>query len=171
MAIPNNAAQQRSYIAGMIASVGPTRVDTAVLKYTLDATVTENFATPSRACTVNNDGETVAPGGTGVFAGLIVGNMRVQSDSQESWYKSGDVIELMQMGEIAVNIDNSADDPSSGAVVGGPVYYHSDNGKLLASNTLTSADIIQIKGAVITKIDGGRKPTRSAVITLTGPAI
>ena len=170
MAIPYNAAQQRSYIAGMIASDGPTRIDTAVLKYTLDATGTENFATPSRACTLNVDGETVAPGGKGVFAGLIVGNMRVPSSAQESWYQNGDVIELMQMGEIAVNIDSSADDPSSGAVVGGPVYYHSDNGKLFASNTQSSADIIQIKGAVITKIGVSADP-RIAVISLTGPAI
>lgn len=169
MSIPNTARDLRSYIAGMIASDSPTRIDTAVLKYTLDATGAENFATPSRACTVNGDGETVAPGGKGVFAGLIVGNMRVPSSAQESWYQNGDTIELMLFGEIAVNIDNSADDPSSGAAVGGPVYYHSDNGKLLASNTQTDADIIQIPGAVITKIDDGSKLTRSAVVMLNGP--
>ena len=163
MAIPYNAAQQRSYIAGMIASDGPTRVDTAVLKYTLDATGTENFATPSRACTLNVDGETVATGGTGVFAGLIVGNMRVVSDSRASWHQNGDVIELMQMGEIAVNIDKN----TAAVAVGGKVYFDQANGKLCADS---GQDRTEIKGAVITKVGVSANP-RLAVISLTGPAI
>lgn len=163
MAIPYNAAQQRSYIAGMIASDGPTRVDTAVLKYTLDATGAENFATPSRACTLNADGETVAPGGTGFFAGIIVGNSRVVSDSRESWHQNGDVIELMQMGEIAVNFDND----TSAVAVGGKVYFDQTNGKLCAAS---GQDRTEIKGAVITKAGVTADP-RLAVISLTGPAI
>ena len=164
MAIPNNAAQQRSYIAGMIASEGPTRVDTAVLKYTLSG---ENFATPSRACTLNSDGETVAPGGTGVFAGLIVGNQRVLSDRGESWHQNGDVIELMQMGEIAVNFDNE-DGTFAAPAVGGPVWFEKSTGKLRTAQSDT--DNTQIKGAVITKIGVSADP-QLAVITLTGPAI
>lgn len=163
MAIPNTARSQRSYIAGMIASDGPTRVDTAVLKYTLDASGTENFATPSRACTYHATDETVAPGGTGVFAGLIVGNMRVPSNAQESWYQSGDVIELMTMGEIAVNIDND----TAAVAVGGKVYFDQANGKLCAAS---GQDRTEIKGAVITKIGVTADP-RLAVISLTGPAI
>lgn len=167
MAIPNAARAQRSYLAGMIANDGPTRIHTAVLKYTLDASGDENFATPSRACTVNNDGETVAPGGNGVFAGLIVGNMRVPSHAQESWYQSGDVVELMQLGTIAVNIDNTTNDPSSGAIVGGKVYFEPASGKLVAGNS-TSGNT-EIPGAVIVALDAGDKPTRSALVTLNGP--
>ena len=164
MAIPYNAAQQRSYIAGMIASDGPTRVDTAVLKYTLAG---ENFATPSRACTLNADGETVAPGGTGAFAGLIVGNMRVVSDSRESWHQNGDVIELMQMGEIAVNFDNE-NGTFTAPVVGGQVWFEKSTGKLRTAQSDT--DNTRIVGAVITKVGVTADP-QLAVISLTGPAI
>ena len=166
MAIPNTAQVQRSYIAGMIASESPARIKTAVLKYTLDATGAENFATPSRACTYDATDETVAPGGSGVFAGLIVGNQRVPSSAQESWYQSGDTIELMTMGEIAVNIDNSDTDPSSTAVVGGKVYFEPASGKLFASN---NGGHTEIPNAVITKIDNNTTGARLAVIALTGP--
>lgn len=164
MAIPNNAAQQRSYIAGMIASESPTRVDTAVLKYTIAG---ENFATPSRACTLNLDGETVAPGGTGFFAGIIVGNMRVLSDRGESWHQNGDVIELMQMGEIAVNFDNESSTFTAPAV-GGEVWFEKSTGKLRTAQNNT--DNTKIVGAVITKVGVTADP-QLAVISLTGPAI
>lgn len=166
MAIPNTAKSQRSYIAGMIASDGPTRVDTAVLKYTLDASGDENFATPSRACTYNAGTDTVAPGGDGAFAGLIVGNMRVPSNAQESWYQSGDVIELMTMGEIAVNIDLAISDVARGAAV----HYQKTNGKL-GAGVGNGTTTITIKNAVIT--DHGDKSANPclALVTLTGPAI
>ena len=166
MAIPNTAKSQRSYIAGMIAFESPLRIKTAVLKYTLDASGDENFATPSRACTYDATDETVAPGGSGVFAGLIVGNMRVPSNAQESWYQSGDVIELMTMGEIAVNIDNANNNPSSAAAVGGKVYFDPDNGKLFAAATGSKTEI---PNATIIRIDENTSPTRLAVVSLTGP--
>ena len=165
MAIPNTAKQQRSYFAGMIASDGPARVDTAVLDYTL---ANENFATPSRACTWLTD-ETVKPGGTGVFAGLIVGNSRVVSDSRESWHQSGDVVELMQMGEIAVNFDDEAGTYTA-PVVGGEVWFENANGKLRTAQQGGGSGNTKIKGAVITKVGVAADP-QLAVITLTGPAI
>lgn len=164
MAIPNTAKSQRSYIAGMIAFESPRRIKTAVLKYTLDASGKENFATPSRACTYDATDETVAPGGSGVFAGLIVGNMRVPSNAQESWYQSGDVIELMTMGEMAVNIDLAISDVARGA----SVHYQKTNGKL-GAGVGNGTTTITIKNAVIT--DHGDKSANPclALVTLNGP--
>lgn len=168
MSIPNTAAAMRSGIVGTIAHVGPTRVDTAILKYTLDPVTAQNFATPSRGCSVAADG-TVYPGqaDSDTFAGLLVGNQRIVNNTGDSWHATGDQVELMQMGEMWVNIDNSTGAPSSAATVGGRVYYGKASGKLF-SGADTNANL-EIKGAVIVAIDDGSKPTRLARVALNGP--
>lgn len=163
MTIPNAAKQQNSYFAGMLSHESPSRVSTAILDYTLDTDV-ENYATPSRACTYNVDDETVAPGGDGVFAGLILGNERVPSDSGETWYAKGDKIELVEMGRMAVNIDLAISDVARGAAV----HFQKDNGKLGAGNG-DGTTTITIKNAVITEHGDKAKSPCLALVTLTGP--
>lgn len=164
MAIPNHVKPMRSGVVGTLANDGPKRVKSYVLNYTFNAS-TENHATPSRAVSVAADG-TVHPGkGDGaVFAGLILGNQRVLSKTGESWHSSGEQIEVISMGEVFVNIDNSTDNPSSAAAVGGKVYFEATTGKLVAG----SSSSVEIKGAIITEVDAGDKPTRLCKITLTG---
>jgi hypothetical protein len=164
MAIPNHAKPMRSGVVGTLANDGPKRVKSYVLNYEFNA-ATENHATPSRAVSEAADG-TVHPGkgNNAVFAGLILGNQRVLSKTGESWFASGAVIEVISMGPIFVNIDNSTDNPSSAAKVGGKVYFEATTGKLFAGSTST----VEIKGAIITEVDAGDKPTRLCKITLTG---
>lgn len=169
MAIRNSVRPMRSGIVGTLASEGPQRAGKAVLNYTFDAD-TQNHATPSRAVTFAADGSgTVQPGGAGVFAGLILGNERVLSSNNESWYSDGDAVEFLEMGEIFANIDNSdatPDNPSSAAAVGGKVYFEPATGKLFAAAT---GSMTEIKGAVITAVDAGDSPTRLVKIMLNGP--
>lgn len=165
MAIPNHVKPMRSGVVGTLANDGPKRVRPYVLNYDFNAS-TENHATPSRAVSVALDG-TVHTGkgdNDAVFAGLILGNQRVLSKTGESWHSSGDVIDVVSMGEVFVNIDNSTDNPSSAAKVGGKVYFEATTGKLFAGSTST----VEIKGAIITEVDAGDKPTRLCKITLTG---
>ena len=163
MTIPNTAKQQKSYIVGTLSHESPTRVTTAIVDYDLD-TSAENFATPSRACTYNAGTDTVAPGGDGVFAGLILGNERVPSDDGSLWYKKGDKVELLEMGKIAVNIDLAISDVARGAAV----HYQKSNGKL-GAGVGNGTTTITIKNAVIT--DYGDKSANPclALVTLTGP--
>lgn len=164
MTIPNTAKQQRSYFAGLLSHESPSRVSTAILDYALDPVTLENYATPSRACTYNADDETVAPGGDGVFAGLILGNERVPSDSGESWYAKGDKIELVEMGRVAVNIDLAINDVARGAAV----HFQKDNGKL-GAGVGNGTTTITIKNAVITEHGDKTKSPCLALVTLTGP--
>jgi hypothetical protein len=162
MSIPNTAKQQNSYIVGVLSHESPSRVSTAIVDYDLDTSV-ENYATPSRACTYNADDETVAPGGDGVFAGLILGNERVPSDG-ESWYAKGDKVELVEMGRVAVNIDLAINDVARGAAV----HFQKDNGKLGAGDG-NGTTTITIKNAVITEHGDKAKSPCLALVTLTGP--
>ena len=164
MAIPNHVKPMRSGVVGTLANDGPARIKAYVLNYTFNAS-TENHATPSRAVSVAADGTVHTGKDNGaVFAGLILGNQRVLSKTGESWHSSGDQIEVISMGEVFVNIDNSGDNPSNAAAVGGKVYFEAATGKLFAGDTGT----VEIKGAIITEVDAGDKPTRLCKITLTG---
>jgi hypothetical protein len=163
MSIPNTAKQQNSYFAGLLSHESPSRVSTAILDYALDTDV-ENYATPSRACTYNVDDETVAPGGDGVFAGLILGNERVPSEGGETWYAKGDKIELVEMGRVAVNIDLAINDVARGAAV----HFQKDNGKL-GAGAGNGTTTITIKNAVITEHGDKAKSPCLALVTLTGP--
>lgn len=163
MTIPNSAKQQNSYFAGMLSHESPSRVSTAILDYTLDTDV-ENYATPSRACTYIGETSTVAPGGAGVFAGLILGNERVPSEGGETWYGKGDKIELVEMGRVAVNIDLAIEDVARGAAV----HFQKDNGKL-GAGAGNGTTTITIKNAVITDYGDKSKSPCLALVTLTGP--
>lgn len=163
MTIPNTAEQQRSYFAGLLSHESPSRVSTAILDYDLDTDV-ENYATPSRACTYNADNKTVAPGGDGVFAGLILGNERVPSDAGQTWYQKGDKVELVEMGRVAVNIDLAIEDVERGAAV----HFQKDNGKL-GAGAGNGTTTITIKNAVITDYGDKSKSPCLALVTLTGP--
>lgn len=162
MTIPNSAKQQNSYFAGMLSHESPSRVSTAIVDYDLDTSV-ENYATPSRACTYTAGTDTVAPGGDGVFAGLILGNERVPSDG-ESWYAKGDKVELVEMGRVAVNIDLAINDVARGAAV----HFQKDNGKL-GAGAGNGTTTITIKNAVITEHGDKAKSPCLALVTLTGP--
>lgn len=163
MSIPNAAKQQNSYFAGMLSHESPSRVSTAIVDYTLDTDV-ENYATPSRACTYVGETDTVAPGGAGVFAGLILGNERVPSESGQTWYQKGDKVELVEMGRIAVNIDLEIAKVARGAAV----HFQKNNGKL-GAGTGDGTDTITIKNAVITDYGDKNKSPCLALVTLTGP--
>lgn len=165
MTIPNTAKQQNSYFAGILSHESPSRVSTAIVDYTLDTDV-ENYATPSRACTYNADNETVAPGGDGVFAGLILGNERVPSDGGQAWYEKGDKVELVEMGRVAVNIDLAIEDVERGAAV----HFQKDNGKL-GAGVGNGTTTITIKNAVITDHGDKNKSPCLALVTLTGPVV
>jgi hypothetical protein len=163
MTIPNSAKQQNSYIVGTLSHESPSRVSTAIVDYVLDPVTLENYATPSRACTYNAGTDTVAPGGDGVFAGLILGNERVPSDG-ESWYQKGDKVELVEMGSIAVNIDLAINNVARGAAV----HFQKDNGKL-GAGAGNGTTTITIKNAVITEHGDKAKSPCLALVTLTGP--
>lgn len=163
MAIPNTVTQMRSGIVGTLAKESPSRVRTAILDYDLD-TEAQNDAAPSRACTYTDD-RTVTTGGTGEFAGLILGNQRVLSDAGESLHQSGDVVELVVMGEMFVNIDLGTDPKR-----GDGVYFENATGKLGAGTA--GEGQTQIANAVIDAVgDDGYLPGKPTLarIVLTGP--
>ena len=100
----NNARPMRSGIAGMLSRDSGYIVESYVLKYTF-VQADENYAGPSRVVSLAADG-TVYPGniGTDPVIGILLGNMRVISDIQESWFKSGDTVEVLRAGYIFGNM-------------------------------------------------------------------
>ena len=124
----NNANSMRSGIAGML-SRGEGIREPYVLKYTF-VQADENYATPSRVVSIASDG-TVYPGNTGTdkVLGILVGNMRVVSDGQESWFKSGDTVEVLRAGYIFGNIDGG------GATLFADVKYEKKSGKTMMTGT------------------------------------
>ena len=94
----NNAGPMRSGIAGMLSRDSGKIIESYVLKYDF-VEANENYATPSRVVSLASDG-TVYPGNTGTdpVIGMLVGNMRVVSDNQQSWFKSGDTVEVLRAG-------------------------------------------------------------------------
>ena len=125
----NSANSMRSGIAGMLSRDSGHIVESYVLKYTF-VQADENYATPSRVVSLASDG-TVYPGNTGTDAvvGILVGNMRVVSDGQESWFKSGDIVEVLRAGYIFGNIDGG------GATLFADVKYEKKSGKTMMTGT------------------------------------
>ena len=125
----NNALSMRSGIAGMLSRDSGKIVESYVLKYTF-VQADENYATPSRVVSLAADG-TVYPGNTGIdpVIGILVGNMRVVSDSQESWFKSGDTVEVLRAGYIFGNIDGGS------ATLFADVKYEKKSGKTMMTGT------------------------------------
>ena len=121
----NSARPMRSGIAGMLSRDSGSIVESYVLKYTF-VQANENYATPSRVVSLASDG-TVYPGNTGTdpVIGILLGNMRVVSDNQESWCKSGDTVEVLRAGYIFVQIDGG------GATLFGDVKYEKKSGKVM----------------------------------------
>ena len=125
----NNARPMRSGIAGMLSRDSEYIVESYILKYDF-VQADENYATPSRVVSLASDG-TVYPGNTGTdpVIGILVGNMRVVSDSQESWFKSGDTVEVLRAGYIFGNIDGG------GATLFANVKYEKKSGKTMMTGT------------------------------------
>ena len=125
----NNAKPMRSGIAGMLSRDSGNIVESYVLKYDF-VEANENYATPSRVVSLAADG-TVYPGNTGTdpVVGILVGNMRVVSDSQQSWFKSGDTVEVLRAGYIFGNIDGGS------ATLFADVKYEKKSGKTMMTGT------------------------------------
>ena len=125
----NSAKPMRSGIAGMLSRDSGNIVESYVLKYDF-VKANENFATPSRVVSLASDG-TVYPGNTGTdtVIGILVGNMRVVSDGQESWFKSGDTVEVLRAGYIFGNIDGGS------ATLFANVKYEKKSGKTMMTGT------------------------------------
>ena len=125
----NSARLMISGIAGMLSRDSGNIVESYVLKYDF-VEADENYATPSRVVSLAADG-TVYPGNTGTdpVIGILVGNMRVVSDSQESWFKSGDTVEVLRAGYIFGNIDGG------GATLFADVKYEKKSGKTMMTGT------------------------------------
>ena len=126
----NSANSMRSGIAGMLSRDSGNIVESYVLKYTF-VQADENYATPSRVVSLASDG-TVYTGNTGTdpVIGILVGNMRVVSDGQESWFKSGDTVEVLRAGYIFGNIDDGG-----GATLFADVKYEEKSGKTMMTGT------------------------------------
>ena len=125
----NSANSMRSGIAGMLSRDSGNIVEPYVLKYDF-VEANENYATPSRVVSIAADG-TVYPGNTGTdpVIGILVGNMRVVSDGQESWFKSGDTVEVLRAGYIFGNIDGG------NATLFADVKYEKKSGKTMMTGT------------------------------------
>lgn len=163
MTIPNTARTGLiSGFPGNISHDGPIRAQSFVL----DAT-TEANSVFGRAFTVKSaTAETVQPGGTGKFAGIMINPKAYAIDTE--YAGNGTVAEFLQMGEVYVAIEVAN---SVAPAVGGKVYFDPATGKL-KTDADTAANT-EIKGAVIarhapaTLADG----SQLAVISLTGPAV
>ena len=135
----NNARPMRSGIAGMLSRDSGNIVESYVLKYDF-VEANENQAVPSRVVSLAADG-TVYPGnkGTDTVLGILVGNMRVVSDSQESWFKSGDTVEVLRAGYIFGNIDGG------GATLFADVKYEKKSGKtMMTGENLPKAKVQKV---------------------------
>ena len=135
----NSANSMRSGIAGMLSRDSGKIVESYVLKYTF-VQADENYATPSRVVSIAADG-TVYPGNTGTdtVIGILVGNMRVISDGQESWFKSGDTVEVLRAGYIFGNIDGG------GATLFADVKYEKKSGKtMMTGESLPKAKVQKV---------------------------
>ena len=135
----NSAKPMRSGIAGMLSRDSGYIVESYVLKYDF-VEADENFATPSRVVSLASDG-TVYPGNTGTdpVLGILVGNMRVVSDGQQSWFKSGDTVEVLRAGYIFGNINGG------GATLFADVKYEKKSGKtMMTGESLPKAKVQKV---------------------------
>ena len=125
----NNARPMRSGIAGMLSRDSGNIVESYVLKYDF-VEADEKQANPSKVVSLAADG-TVYPGNTGTdkVLGILVGNMRVVSDNQDSLFKSGDTVEVLRAGYIFGNIDGGS------ATLFADVKYEKKSGKTMMAGT------------------------------------
>ena len=135
----NSANSMRSGIAGMLSRDSGIIVESYVLKYDF-VQANENYATPSRVVSLAADG-TVYPGNTGTdkVLGILLGEMPVVSDSQESWFKSGYTVEVLRAGYIFGNIDGGS------ATLFGDVKYEKKSGKtMMTGESLPKAKVQKV---------------------------
>ena len=135
----NSARPMISGIGGMLSRDSGYIVESYVLKYTF-VQADENYATPSRVVSIASDG-TVYPGNTGTdtVIGILVGNMRVVSDGQQSWFKSGDTVEVLRAGYIFGNIDGGS------ATLFADVKYEKKSGKtMMTGENLPKAKVQKV---------------------------
>ena len=138
-AILNNARPMRSGFAGMLSRDSGNIVESYVLKYTF-VPADGNHAAPSRVVSLAADG-TVYPGNTGTdpVIGILIGNMRVVSDVQEHWFKSGDTVEVLRAGYIFGNIDGG------GATLFADVKYEKKSGRtMMTGDNLPKAKVQKV---------------------------
>ena len=128
-AILNNARHMISGFFGMLSRDSGNIVESYVLKFT-SVQADNNYAIPARIVNLATN-RTVYPGNTGTdpVIGILVGNMRVVSDGQESWFKSGDTVEVLRAGYIFGNIDGG------GATLFADVKYEKKSGKTMMTGT------------------------------------
>jgi hypothetical protein len=128
-AILNSAKPMISGFFGMLSRDSGNIVESYVLKYTY-VQADFNYAGPSKVVSLAADG-TVYPGNTGTdpVIGILVGNMRVVSDSQESWFKSGDTVEVLRAGYIFGHINGG------GATLFADVKYDKKSGITMMTGT------------------------------------
>lgn len=158
MAIPHTVQEMQSGIVGTLAKLGPSRVRAALLSY--DETQ-DRKAYPGRAATFNGE-QTVDVGGEGVFAGIILGNQRVLSDTQAEHYLTGDAIEVIAMGEVFVTLELGTD-----VKRGDAVFFENATGKIGAG--VADEGQTQIENAVVTDVGNNGVVPALARIMLTGP--
>lgn len=135
----NNARPMKSGFGGMLSRDSGNIVESYVLKYTL-VLADGNHAAPSRVVSLAADG-TVYPGNTGTdpVIGILIGNMRVVSDSQEHWFKSGDTVEVLRAGYIFGNI------VGGGATLFADVKYEKKSGKtMMTGENLPKAKVQKV---------------------------
>ena len=135
----NSARPMRSGSAGMLSRDSGNIIESYVLKYTL-VPADVNYALPARVVSLASDG-TVYPGNTGTdpVIGILVGNMRVVSDGQESWFKSGDTVEVLRSGYIFGNIDGGS------ATLFADVKYEKKSGKtMMTGESLPKAKVQKV---------------------------
>ena len=135
----NNARPMRGGLVGMLSRDSGNIVESYVLKYTF-VQANENYATPSRVVSLAADG-TVYPGnkGTDPVIGILVGNMRVESDVQEHWFESGDTVEFLRAGYIFGNIDGGS------ATLFADVKYEKKSGKtMMTGDNLPKAKVQKV---------------------------
>ena len=136
MAIPNKIYDRMvSGVIGEVAFDGPTRARTAILSSTDE---TNNLFASAYTFT-DVSATTVAAGGAGVFAGLMISPKA--NGSGELYVPNGEQSEFLDMGEIYADVDG-ADETTA---IKTPVYYIPATGKL----TITSTDNTLVPNCVI----------------------
>lgn len=142
-----------SGIPGEIAFDGPTRVLTALLNTTTEA----NNVFGSAFTYLDKSVETVAAGGTGTFAGIMI-NPKANAINT-AYARNASVGEFLFMGEVYVSL------ATTGAVIGDLVYYTNATGAL--GHGTAGAGQTQIAGAVVSRHNVSAETPTLAVIRLT----
>lgn len=154
MGIPTTVKTQLiSGIPGEIAFDGPTRVITALIN-----TASEANNVFGRAFTYADESiESVAAGGTGEFAGILI-NPKAYGIGTNGVAPNWKAAEFLQMGEVYVTVSNAG-------TIGDLVYYDNATGALGLGTA--GAGQTQIPTAKVVRHNVSSETPRLAVIRLT----